>query len=70
MLLISGKMDSSIQDVLVLLGFNPFFTVTTYGDHLKTRASTGRNAAQGSLLSKISVGTFLSDTMGKVTSNK
>lgn len=67
MLLISGKMDSSIQDVLLFLGFNPFFTVTTCGDHLKTRASTRRNVAQGSLLRTISVGIFLSDTMGKVT---
>lgn len=47
MLLISGKMDSSIQDVLVFLAFNPFFTVMTFGYYLKTSASAGRDVTEG-----------------------
>ena len=67
MLLISGKMDSSIQDVLVFLAFNPFFMIVTFGYYLKTLASAGRDVTEGRLLSKISVGAFLSNPMGNGT---
>lgn len=45
MLLISGKMDSSIQHVLVLLSFNPFFTIVTFGYYLETLASAAKYCA-------------------------
>lgn len=36
-------MDSSIQDVPVFLGFNPFFTIMTLDYSLRTQAGTGGN---------------------------
>lgn len=60
-------MDSSIQDALVFLTFNPFFTVVTFGYYLKTVAGAGRDVIEGRLLSTISVGAFLSNPMGNAT---